>query len=420
MAIIIGSGAGGATVAKELAIANIPVTIIEKGPYVESSDSFKYYDANPEGMDLLKTTCVGGSTSVSMGNAVRSLEEELKEIDIDISQEYNELETELNIHEMDDEHIGKGTQAFLDASKELGLEAKKMPKFIIDDECQICGKCAFGCPTDAKWTSKNYIDIAKDNGAKLLTNTEVIEVIYENNKVKGVKVKTINKKEENGKNEKNKEETEIEKIIYDDLIILSAGAINSAIILENSNIDAGNSLFMDGFVTMGGALKDINFDREVQMNALIKTEHFVLSPHFSTYITQQINNPNIENKDILSIMIKIPDEGIGSVKKGIVKKENTIQDIQYIAEGCSVAGAILEKAGVDPNTIISTIYRGAHPGGTAPIGKVVDNNLKTKINGFYVCDASVIPKAPGAPPILLIMALAKRLSKHLIKDILSN
>ena len=177
---------------------------------------------------------------------------------------------------------------------------------------------------------------------------------------------------------------------------------------------------MDGFVTMGGALKDINFDREVQMNALIKTEHFVLSPHFSTYITQQINNPNIENKDILSIMIKIPDEGIGSVKKGIVKKENTIQDIQYIAEGCSVAGAILEKAGVDPNTIISTIYRGAHPGGTAPIGKVVDNNLKTKIDGFYVCDASVIPKAPGAPPILLIMALAKRLSKHLINDILSN
>ncbi|MDO5850302.1 MAG: FAD-dependent oxidoreductase [Methanobacteriaceae archaeon] len=411
MAIIIGSGAGGATVAKELTIANIPVTIIEKGPYIESSDSFKYYDANPKGMDLLKTTCVGGSTSVSMGNAVRSLEKDLKEIGIDLSEEYKILEKELNIHEMDNEHIGKGTQAFLDSAKELGLEAKKMPKFIIDDECQICGKCAFGCPTDAKWTSKKYIDIAKENGAKLLTNTEVTEVIYENNKVKGVKIlKSI---KENG------EERKKEEIIYDDLVILSAGAINSSIILENSNIDAGNSLFMDGFVTMGGALKDINFDREVQMNALIKTEHFVLSPHFSTYITQQIDNPNIENKDILSIMIKIPDEGIGTVKGGIVKKENTIQDIQYIAEGCAVAGAILEKAGVDQNTIISTIYRGAHPGGTAPIGEVVDNNLKTEINGFYICDASVIPKAPGAPPILLIMALAKRLSKHLIKDILS-
>lgn len=418
MAIIIGSGAGGATVAKELALANIPVTIIEKGPYIESSDSFKYYDPNPEGMDLLKTTCAGGSTNVSMGNAVRSLEEDLKELCIDISSEYEELEKELNVHIMDDEHFGKGTNAFINSAKELNLDVSKMPKMIIDEDCQICGKCAFGCPTDAKWTSKNYIDIACDNNAKLLTNTEAIQIITNNeNKVSGVKIlKTIKKY---GKEEK------VEEIIEDDLVILSAGAINSAIILENSGIEAGNALFMDGFVTMGGVLKDINFDREVQMNALVKGEHFILSPHFSTFITQQLNILNdktedtIENKDILSIMIKIPDEGIGSVKGGIVKKENTMQDIQYIAEGCATAGAILENTGVDPNTLISTIYRGAHPGGTAAIGEVVDNNLKTEIDGFYVCDASVIPKAPGAPPILLILALAKRLSKHLIKDILS-
>lgn len=410
MAIIIGSGAGGATVAKELALANIPVTIIEKGPYIESSDSFKYYDSNPKGMDLLKTTCVGGSTSVSMGNAVRSLEEDLKEIGIDISSEYDELEKELNIHIMDDEHFKKGTNAFITSAKELNLDVSKMPKMIIDDECQICGKCAFGCPTDAKWTSKKHIDIACENGAKLLTNTKATQIIInDKNEVKGVRILKNNK----------------EEIIEDNLVILSAGAINSAIILENSGIDAGNSLFMDGFVTMGGVLKDINFDREVQMNALVKGEHFILSPHFSTFITQQLNILNdkteetVENKDILSIMIKIPDEGIGSVKKGIVKKENTMQDIQYLAEGCAVAGAILENAGVNPNTLISTIYRGAHPGGTAPIGDVVDDNLKTKIDGFYVCDASVIPKAPGAPPILLILALAKRLSKHLIKNILS-
>lgn len=411
MAIIIGSGAGGATVAKELALANIDVTIIEKGPYIESRNSFKYYDANPKGMDLLKTTCVGGSTSVSMGNAVRCLEDYLKKIGIDLSKEYCELEEELNIHEMDEEHIGKGTELFLKASKELNLNPKKMPKIIRDNECQICGKCAFGCPTDAKWTTKEYINIACDNGAKLLTNTEAIEVIIENEKAVGVKVlKTI---------EKDGRELKVEEIIPDNLVILSAGGINSAIILENSGINAGNSLFMDGFVTMGGALKDVNLDKEVQMNGFVKTEHFILSPHFSTFITQEINDENIKNKDILSIMVKIPDEGIGSVKEGIVKKENTIQDIQYLAEGCGVAGGILEKAGVDPKTIISTIYRGAHPGGTAAIGEVVNNDLKTEINGFYVCDASVIPKAPGAPPILLILALAKRLSKHLIKNILS-
>ena len=44
MITIIGSGAGGGILAKELAEVNIPVTIIEKGPYVETKESFKYYD----------------------------------------------------------------------------------------------------------------------------------------------------------------------------------------------------------------------------------------------------------------------------------------------------------------------------------------------------------------------------------------
>ena len=65
----------------------------------------------------------------------------------------------------------------------------------------------------------------------------------------------------------------------------------------------------------------------------------------------------------------------------------------------------------------STIFRGAHPGGTAAIGDVVDNNLKTEIDGLYVGDASVIPMSPGKPPILLILALALRLANHLIEEL---
>ena len=44
MVIVIGTGAGGAIIAMELAKANIPVTILERGPYIESKDSFEYYD----------------------------------------------------------------------------------------------------------------------------------------------------------------------------------------------------------------------------------------------------------------------------------------------------------------------------------------------------------------------------------------
>ncbi|WP_295609101.1 GMC oxidoreductase, partial [uncultured Methanobrevibacter sp.] len=79
----------------------------------------------------------------------------------------------------------------------------------------------------------------------------------------------------------------------------------------------------------------------------------------------------------------------------------------------ATAGFILEKAGVDPKTIGSTVYRGAHPGGTAPIGKVVDSNLETEMSNLYVCDASVLPISPGKPPILTILALSKRLADYL-------
>jgi choline dehydrogenase-like flavoprotein len=44
---------------------------------------------------------------------------------------------------------------------------------------------------------------------------------------------------------------------------------------------------------------------------------------------------------------------------------------------------------------------------------VVDNNLQTEVNNLFVCDSSVLPIAPGLPPILTIVALAKRLAKLL-------
>jgi len=86
-----------------------------------------------------------------------------------------------------------------------------------------------------------------------------------------------------------------------------------------------------------------------------------------------------------------------------------------ISEGASIAGSILEEAGAKPLSFVSTPLRGAHLGGTAKIGVSVDKNLETEISGIYVADASVLPTAPGAPPILTIVALAKYVSR-IIED----
>ena len=414
MVVIIGSGAGGSIIAMELAKAKIPVTIIERGPYIKSKDSFEYYDMkyydkrlkNENSLDLLKTTCIGGSTIVAAGNGVRVLEDEFREeLGIDLSKEYEKIEELVGIHQMDDEHIGKGTQLFIDCANELGFEAIRMPKFIRDDDCKPCGKCSFGCPRDAKWSGKDFVDIAVENGAELITDAEVTKVIFSDKKTTGVEYIKDNE----------------EQIINSDLVILCAGAIDSAVILQKSGIDAGNKLFFDPFVSVGGYLKDINFNTETQMNGLAVGKEYILAPHFSSFIAKYIkeSNPEVEDKDILSIMVKVEDDMVGSVDEdGNVFKFNTIDDIRRLAQGCAAAGSILEKAGVDPTTMTSTIFRGAHPGGTAAIGDVVDKNLKTEINGLYVGDASVIPFSPGKPPILLILALALRLGNHLKEEVI--
>ena len=211
------------------------------------------------------------------------------------------------------------------------------------------------------------------------------------------------------------------KTIKSDLVILAAGAVDSAVILQKSGIDAGNRLFFDPFVSVGGVLKDINYNSEVQMNGLAVGKEYILAPHFSSFIAKYIknSNPDVEDKDILSIMVKVQDDMVGSVDiDGNVKKFNTIDDIRRLAQGAAAAGSILEKAGVDATTMTSTVFRGAHPGGTAAIGEVVDKNLKTQIDGLYVGDASVIPISPGKPPILLILALAERLANHLIEEVI--
>jgi len=398
MVIVVGSGAGGATLALELARAGIPVKVIEKGPSIKPKKAYECYDSSEEGMDLLKTTCVGGSTLVAAGNGVRVLENELNEIGVDISLELDEIEIDLQVKPMPESHIGKGTKILMESATSLGLHVEKMPKFIRSAECKPCGKCSFGCPKNAKWSAADFMAEAIDLGAELISETEVKELLVENKKISGVKAV------------KNSEEI----IFKSETVILSPGAIETPRLLQKAGIEAGKSFFMDTFITVGGILENVCFKDEVQMNALIIMENFILSPHFSTFLSQELKQKGAKDKDIVGFMIKIGDEMSGYVDQEKVVKNNTLRDVRFLAEGAAVAGSILAEAGVNPDTIVSTHPRGAHPGGTAPIGSIVNNNLETSISGLYVADASVLPIAPGAPPILTIMALSKRLSKYII------
>jgi choline dehydrogenase-like flavoprotein len=398
MVIVVGSGAGGATLARELALSGIPVKIIEKGPVIQAKKAFNYYDPSEEGLDLLKTSCVGGSTLVAVGNGVRVLENELKNMGLDISLELDEIEQDLEIGPMPDSHIGNGTKLLMESARSMGINIQKMPKFIRSKDCSPCGQCSLGCPKNAKWSAADFVNEAQNAGAELISESEVTELIVKNGRIIGVKAL--------------KDSTEIK--YFSEIVILSLGGVETPRLLQKAGIGAGENFFMDTFITVGGILENVRFKDEVQMNALITKENFILGPHFSTFLSEQLKEKDATDKDILGFMVKIGDESSGYVGPEDIVKTNTPRDVRFLAEGAALAGAILVEAGVNPDKIISTHPRGAHPGGTAAIGEVVNENLETSISGLYVADASVLPIAPGAPPILTIMALSKRLSKHII------
>nr|QNO52963.1 D-amino acid dehydrogenase [Methanosarcinales archaeon ANME-1 ERB6] len=391
-----GSGAGGATVAKELSDRGMEVTLIEKGPRIECKDAFKHYSNVNAGVEILRTSCLGGTTMVSAGNGVRCLEKELKQAGIALSEE---AERELRITALPDSHFGGGTKKIMTAADELGFKVEPMPKFIDSEKCKLDGRCAYGCPEDAKWSALNYVQEAERKGVRIITGMAVDEVVVNGGKVKGVKSN--------------------EKVFSSDLVVLSAGALETPRLLKKAGLPVTNqNLFVDTFITVGGIVKRIKFNKEIPMNALIKFEDFTLYPHFSKHLAKRMEEKGLKTsqEDILGIMVKIKDEAVGEVDEEI-KKGVTNRDATIISEGASIAGSILEEAGANPSTFVSTLLRGAHPGGTAKIGTSVDKNLATAVSGLYVVDASVLPVAPGAPPILTIVALAKYAARIINSDV---
>jgi len=101
--------------------------------------------------------------------------------------------------------------------------------------------------------------------------------------------------------------------------------------------------------------------------------------------------------------------------EGRIEKGLTPSDRHRLSRAEAVAGEILRRAGCTHDTIFTTPLRGTHPASTARIGRVVNADLETEISGLYVCDASVFPEALCRPTVLTIIALAKRLSRRLLR-----
>ncbi len=431
--IVIGTGAGGATVAKDLSIKGRKVLILEKGTkqkdgsYVShmktkkihlknhlSDEDKKKYEFLTYPLDLTNIEEIGGTTTSSIGNACfscsgcysNSIMQQFEDKKLDIFEELLEASGELNVTYFPKKLWGHSTQLIAKAGEELGYVVEPMPKFINFEKCRLCGKCVNGCVFDAKWDATYFVKEALEYGADLICDFIVFEILHENNKIVGVV--GINKNNE-------------KQIFKAKKVVLAAGALNTPIILKNSQIDnVGGQIFFDIFTTIGGYLEDANLKNELLMGIKAEFGPYFLSPHYSMQLLPLMEKRGIKanEKDVIGLMLKFADTCIGTIDAdGNIEKMLTKVDFDLIKEGYEKAIKILLEMGVSKDSIVATSLKGAHPGGTAAVGEVVDNNFESEIKGLYVADASVIPEAPGRPPILTIVAIAKKVAKIVDQNI---
>jgi len=400
--IVVGSGPGGATVAKELSQQNKKVLILEwgsnapiKGTFLQAAKMIgipgkSLLITNKKMQVLIRGITTGGSSVFYCGTAFDPPFEMLESHGIDIRNEIEELKNEIPIKPLSDELMGPMANRMMASAQDLGYDWQKINKFIFQDKCKTgCWRCAYGCPYDAKWTARNFVEEAVKNGATLVNGVKVKSVLTEGNRATGVELK------KRGRTYRVEAPT----------VVMAAGGIGSAEILRRSGVDnAGYDFFVDPLVVATGKVADIKEGKELQMQAgwHVKDE----------YVMTDLAMPKVPK---LSIMIKIKDDLGGRItNRGGCRKELSKSDYKKLSDGFDHAKKILKNAGV--KNVRKSMVVAAHPGGTVKIGDIVDSNLKAEHDNLYVCDCSVIPEAWGLPPTLTVLGLGKRLSKHLLNE----
>ncbi len=418
-AIVVGSGPGGATVAKELSQRNKKVLILEWGDNSPLTGSF-WQGARTllvPGKSLLFTNqllalgrgiTTGGSTIHYCATCFPVPFEMLKSYGIDIVDEIAETMTELPVAPLKDEMVGPMSKRIMESAHDLGYNWKKLDKFMYQDRWKPEYKFGhYGDPHRVKWSARMYVEDALTNGAVLMNRAKVTKVIIEDKTAVGVEFTKGKKKSE----------------AFAPKVIISAGGIGTPVILRASGIKrAGYNFFFDPLIGVRGTLKDVNVpNSEIPMTAGVHMDDegymmtdlahpFAFTALFAAEVFRF--DKTFDRRNTLQIMVKAKDTLGGRLSdKGGVRKNLDKNDKWKLLRGYERAKKILKNAGAQD--IFKTWYLATHPGGTVKIGEIVDSNLKTEYENLYVCDCSVIPEAWGLPPTSTIIGLGKRLAKHI-------
>ncbi len=423
--VVVGTGPGGATVARELARAGRSVLLLERGRAEQGSRLYGTYLGavqylerhglffTPEGIQVVVPSMVGGATGVFAGCAAPPPPWLYEKYGVDVRSEVEETVQELEIAPLPPELRGSASTQLAEAARALGYAIYPQPKFMRPSQAQRfrCGAhCLLGCRCGAKWSATAFVADAVAAGAQLLTQAQVERVLIQDGCAIGVAGRHRGRPFH----------------AFAERVILCAGGLGTPRILRASGIrEAGEQLAMDLTMIVYG-------HRRAPGNALDPPMTWswddpALEVMFSPLMDPCLLYPLMAGmsqfrrvfswhqwRQMLGVMIKLRDTLSGALlPDGSLSKPIVARDRERLQEAQQIAHRILIEVGAEPNSIFTSPLRGTHPSATVRIGTLVDTNLRTPIERLYVCDASVFPEALGRPTVLTIIGLAKRLARQL-------
>jgi choline dehydrogenase-like flavoprotein len=471
---VIGTGAGGAPAAKELAEGGMRVVMLEDGEHFTTDE----FNARPRDMisriyrDAAQTTTignvpivlplgrtVGGTTTVNSGTCFRTpaavLEMWRERFGLDeltpneLDPYFRRVERILNVAQVPPEIAGRNALVVKRGADRLGWSGDFIYRNVRG--CVGSGVCTFGCPTSAKQsTNLSYVPRAWDAGATTYTGTRAQRIEMRGGRARAVVATT-----------KGGGTVRVEC----DVVIVACGAIHTPLFLKRQGLGSDSGELGRNLAIHPATGVRAIFDEVIDMARGVPQSYYV--DEFANdrlmfegaagppdYLATTVPFSREHHRDLMLEFAHFSQFGVmvSDVSRGFVRERFGRPEIRYdlnaedtrvfgrgielLCELYFAAGAHsvlppIDRVGMltdgDLTPLTSARIRAHdltlmafHPMGTAradarPAHGVVDANgrLHDAAN-VYVADASVIPSSIGVNPQITIMALATRLAYHVL------
>jgi choline dehydrogenase-like flavoprotein len=466
--VIVGSGAAGAVLAYELAARERSVLVLERGKHVDPSafndvETNMLSDLYSDGaiqisrdlrFAVLQGMCVGGSTVVNNAVCIEAPDSVLDRwndpqglnagLDRDrLNDSFSRIESWLRVRKQAEKVYAGGARKFLAGAKELHIQddVDVVEANIVD--CLGCGYCNIGCKFGKKlsmldtvlpWAQEKFKD-----RVRILPMCFVKRIEMDGPKATGV-LCTLGK-----------EKRRI-RVRAREGVIVSAGAINSSLLLRRSRIRlsvAGKGLAFNMATPLTA-----HFNEKLDSYDGLQISHYLTPPEDEGYVIETWFNPpamqslfmpgwsmdhyrNMDQYDQMACAgVVVGTASNGNVRFGGFGFEPRQEDLRNLMTGVKQLAEIFLAAGatrVMPSTYRYTSFKkgddlhplfdyvknrtgislnSAHPQGGNAISAFADRGVvdpSFKVHGLanvYVCDASVFPSSITVNPQYTVMALA--------------